>query len=112
MDAAIVELEEFLGRPIETLTPDLSVEQQAAALGQKVLFLCFTQPLRTWLASRLASEGIEVQTVSGFPILTAEEEKALAEPLLTSAQKPGKKQAAQARRQEFLHQRSVINAQV
>jgi hypothetical protein len=40
--------------------------RRAAARGQKVLFLCFTQPLRTWLASRLAGDGIQVQTVSGF----------------------------------------------
>jgi hypothetical protein len=37
-----------------------------AALGKKVLVLCFTQPLRKWLAARLGPDGVEVQTVSGF----------------------------------------------
>jgi hypothetical protein len=34
--------------------------------GRRVLFLCFTQPLREWLKARLASDAIEVHTVSGF----------------------------------------------
>jgi hypothetical protein len=37
-----------------------------AAAGKKVLVLCFTQPLRKWLSARLAPDGVEVQTVSGF----------------------------------------------
>jgi hypothetical protein len=37
-----------------------------ASSGKKVLVLCFTQPLRKWLAARLAPDGVEVQTVSGF----------------------------------------------
>jgi hypothetical protein len=37
-----------------------------AALGKKVLVLCFTQPLKKWLAARLEPDGVEVQTVSGF----------------------------------------------
>jgi hypothetical protein len=37
-----------------------------AALGKKVIVLCFTQPLRKWLAARLTPDGVEVQTVSGF----------------------------------------------
>ena len=40
--------------------------RRAKARGEKVLLLCFTQPLRTWLASRLSPDGVEVQTVSGF----------------------------------------------
>lgn len=37
-----------------------------AAAGKKVLVLCFTQPLRKWLAARLQGDGIDVYTVSGF----------------------------------------------
>jgi hypothetical protein len=37
-----------------------------AAEGKKVLLLCFTAPLRTWLAARLHADGVEVQTVSGL----------------------------------------------
>jgi hypothetical protein len=37
-----------------------------AALGKRVVVLCFTQPLGKWLASRLAPDGVEVHTVSGF----------------------------------------------
>jgi hypothetical protein len=37
-----------------------------AAGGKKVLLLCFTAPLRSWLASRLEPAGIEVETVSGL----------------------------------------------
>jgi nuclease-like protein/AAA domain-containing protein len=37
-----------------------------AALGKQVLVLCFTQPLRKWLAARLDPAGVEVHTVSGF----------------------------------------------
>ncbi len=37
-----------------------------AAGGERVLLLCFTQPLRTWLAERLSGTGVEVQTVSGL----------------------------------------------
>lgn len=37
-----------------------------AADGKKVLLLCFTAPLRTWLAARLHAEGVEVETVSGL----------------------------------------------
>ena len=37
-----------------------------AAAGRSVLFLCFTQPLRRWLESRLQPDGVEVETVSGI----------------------------------------------
>jgi hypothetical protein len=37
-----------------------------AAAGKKVLLLCFTQPLRKWLAARLQGDGADVFTVSGF----------------------------------------------
>ena len=37
-----------------------------AALGRKVLLLCFTQPLRRWLEDHLAPAGVEVETVSGL----------------------------------------------
>lgn len=37
-----------------------------AADGERVLLLCFTQPLRKWLEVRLAGTGVEVQTVSGL----------------------------------------------
>ncbi len=46
--------------------------RRAAADGKKVLLLCFTQPLRKWLATRLAGTGVEVQTVSGLAKLVAE----------------------------------------
>lgn len=36
-----------------------------AALGNKVLVLCFTQPLRKWLSERLRPDGVDVHTVSG-----------------------------------------------
>lgn len=42
------------------------VARRHAAAGQRVLLLCFTQPLRTWLAERLSGTGVEVQTVSGL----------------------------------------------
>jgi hypothetical protein len=37
-----------------------------AALGKRVLLLCFTRPLQKWLAARLAPDGVEVHTVSGL----------------------------------------------
>lgn len=37
-----------------------------AADGKRVLLLCFTAPLRTWLQARLAGSGVEVETVSGL----------------------------------------------
>ena len=37
-----------------------------ASDGKRVLLLCFTQPLRKWLETRLAGSGVEVQTVSGL----------------------------------------------
>lgn len=37
-----------------------------AVLGKRVLVLCFTQPLKKWLAARLEPEGVDVHTVSGF----------------------------------------------
>ncbi len=40
--------------------------RRRAALGKKVLVLCFTQPLSKWLAARLEPDGVEVHTVSGF----------------------------------------------
>ncbi len=40
--------------------------RRLAAAGSKVLLLCFTAPLRKWLAARLDGTGVEVQTVSGF----------------------------------------------
>jgi hypothetical protein len=49
----------------KTLLAAEAARRQAAA-GRKVLLLCFTQPLRKWLASRLEPAGVEVQTVSGF----------------------------------------------
>ena len=38
--------------------------RRLAAEGRKVLLLCFTTPLRKWLAARLEGSGIEVHTVS------------------------------------------------
>jgi hypothetical protein len=40
--------------------------RREAASCRRVLFLCFTQPLRKWLAARLESAGVEVKTVSGL----------------------------------------------
>ncbi len=40
--------------------------RRAAARGDRVLLLCFTQPLRKFLAERLAGTGVEVSTVSGL----------------------------------------------
>ncbi len=40
--------------------------RREAAGGKRVLLLCFTAPLRSWLAARLAGTGVEVQTVSGL----------------------------------------------
>lgn len=40
--------------------------QRIAAQGQKVLLLCFTVPLAHWLSQRLATTGVEVNTISGF----------------------------------------------
>ncbi len=40
--------------------------RRMAAPGQRVLLLCFTAPLRKWLAARLEGSGVEVQTVSGL----------------------------------------------
>jgi len=37
-----------------------------AARGRRVLFLCFTQPLRKWLSARLEPAGVDVKTVSGL----------------------------------------------
>lgn len=52
----------------------LAVEaaRREAAAGRKVLLLCFTQPLRKWLAARLEGTGVEVQTVSGLAKSMAE----------------------------------------
>jgi hypothetical protein len=46
----------------------LAVEaaRRHAADGKRVLFLCFTAPLRKWLDTRLAGTGVEVHTVSGL----------------------------------------------
>jgi hypothetical protein len=46
----------------------LAVEagRRHAADGKRVLFLCFTAPLRKWLVSRLEETGVEVHTVSGL----------------------------------------------
>lgn len=43
-----------------------------AALGKRVLLLCFTRPLQKWLAARLAPDGVEVHTVSGLAHSLAE----------------------------------------
>lgn len=40
--------------------------RRQAAEGRRTLLLCFTAPLRTWLAARLEGTGVEVQTVSGL----------------------------------------------
>jgi hypothetical protein len=40
--------------------------RRLAADGKTVLLLCFTSPLRKWLAERLAGSGVEVQTISGL----------------------------------------------
>ncbi|HZZ83946.1 MAG TPA: AAA family ATPase [Anaeromyxobacteraceae bacterium] len=40
--------------------------RRAAACGDRVLLLCFTQPLRRFLAERLEGSGVEVSTVSGL----------------------------------------------
>ncbi|MCM2332658.1 MAG: NERD domain-containing protein/DEAD/DEAH box helicase [Anaeromyxobacteraceae bacterium] len=40
--------------------------RRLAADGRKVLLLCFTAPLRKWLAARLEGSGIEVHTISGL----------------------------------------------
>ncbi len=40
--------------------------RRQAAEGRRVLLLCFTAPLRTWLAARLEGSGVTVQTVSGL----------------------------------------------
>jgi hypothetical protein len=40
--------------------------RRLAAGGAKVLLLCFTAPLRKWLAARLDGTGVEVQTASGL----------------------------------------------
>jgi hypothetical protein len=40
--------------------------RRLAAGGKAVLLLCFTSPLRKWLAARLAGSGVEVQTISGL----------------------------------------------
>jgi nuclease-like protein/AAA domain-containing protein len=47
--------------------------RRLAASGGKVLLLCFTAPLRKWLAARLEGTGVEVQTVSGFAKRIADE---------------------------------------
>ena len=47
--------------------------RREAAGGKRVLLLCFTAPLRSWLAARLAGTGVEVQTVSGLAKELAEE---------------------------------------
>lgn len=47
--------------------------RRVAAEGKRVLLLCFTAPLRTWLAARLAGTGVEVQTVSGLAKQLVEE---------------------------------------
>jgi hypothetical protein len=51
----------------------LAVEaaRRHAAEGRRVLFLCFTAPLRKWLEARLAGTGVEVQTVSGLAMSIA-----------------------------------------
>lgn len=46
--------------------------RRVAAAGKKVLLLCFTQPLRKWLATLLDSTGVQVETVSGFAKQIAE----------------------------------------
>ncbi len=40
--------------------------RREAASGKRVLLLCFTQPLRRWLADRISGSGVEVCTVSGL----------------------------------------------
>jgi len=40
--------------------------RRLAVDGKRVLLLCFTAPLRKWLAARLEGTGIEVQTISGL----------------------------------------------
>ncbi|HET7755265.1 MAG TPA: DEAD/DEAH box helicase family protein, partial [Anaeromyxobacteraceae bacterium] len=40
--------------------------RREAAAGRRVLLLCFTKPLRQWLAARLEGHGVEVKTVSGL----------------------------------------------
>jgi hypothetical protein len=52
----------------------LAVEaaRREAAKGRRALLLCFTQPLRKWLATRLEGTGVEVQTVSGFAMQASE----------------------------------------
>jgi hypothetical protein len=40
--------------------------RRMAAAGKAVLLLCFTAPLRSWLALRLQGTGVDVQTISGF----------------------------------------------
>jgi hypothetical protein len=46
--------------------------RRAAERGERVLLLCFTQPLQHWLAARLQGSGVEVQTISGFAKRLAE----------------------------------------
>jgi hypothetical protein len=55
----------------KTLIATEAARREAAA-GRKVLLLCFTQPLRKWLAARLEGTGVEVQTVSGLAKAIAE----------------------------------------
>jgi hypothetical protein len=40
--------------------------RREAAAGRRVLLLCFTKPLRAWLAARLEPHGVEVKTASGL----------------------------------------------
>jgi AAA domain-containing protein/nuclease-like protein len=40
--------------------------RRLASTGAKVLLLCFTAPLRKWLAARVEGTGVAVHTVSGY----------------------------------------------
>jgi hypothetical protein len=42
------------------------VARREAAAGRRVLLVCFTQPLKKWLAERLEGTGVDVRTVSGL----------------------------------------------
>jgi hypothetical protein len=51
-----------------------------AAEGKRVLLLCFTAPLQKWLAARLATDKVQVETVSGLASKIAVEAKVAPEP--------------------------------
>jgi hypothetical protein len=50
------------------------------ALGKRVLFLCFTRTLATWLRAQLSPIGVQVQTVSAHALALVEKARGAVQP--------------------------------